>query len=796
MQEYEKTSFCCENTLQEPESPGRPCPLTFAAGKKLKTTLPKTNEMKNQNMKLWAALALGAVCALPAQAQKQKAAVKDTVATVQHGASNMMLNASSESEPRFINVGLPEATGGTVVTENGLAVTFDANAVKTNQAWRQDGSFAGATSRNLSETAIKLGEVGVSMITNSKKGGNKFAGVFNLKTNSFGLMSGNLSLSGPLKRGWYYAANAFVNLDPGTTNVNFTRFLDKTQLYKGILTKRYKKGEFNVQYKYATSKMINTKMSPYIYRDGKQVDALDNFDIAHGNYLGNSITWHVKDPLTGEYKDINILDDTGTQTHMLDLFGKHTFDNGMNLDYSFRYQHALSGANEFAYSAITDASNLPANQRYIYANKSTEQVYTGLVQNGTFQYSSGNPVNTVMARLELDKKHEKHHWLVGFQSSYFNADKRATGILTFLQEVAENPQHVIQQELVNGVWTNTKADQYGQWNYNNSMFYYDGTETRNAIYATEQWKILPNLKLDLGARFEWHRINGNWAPGTVRNSWDDKTWISGETQKIKKDNFNKSFTATLTWHILKNFGIIGDAYYIEATDGLRAYKSSNDPLAKTNVVPYFAGGVFFNSKWISVISRVSRISRSNLVASGGFNNSSGENTKLTFNYDIKTVGWTTDANITPFKGFDLHLMLTLQNPVYDNFEFDVFGEHYDYSGLPARITSKTLIEIDPSYQWKKFRVWASARYFSKQSCSYPATLYFPSRWETFAGFDYTHNKHVKFSLNVVNLLNQTGAQGRISGTNTAIDPTPYYDQPVAGTYIRPFTVEFKTQIKF
>lgn len=796
MQEYEKTSFCCENTLQEPESPGRPCPLTFAAGKKLKTTLPKTNEMKNQSMKLWAALALGAVCALPAQAQKQKAAVKDTVATVQHGASNMMLNASSESEPRFINVGLPEATGGTVVTENGLAVTFDANAVKTNQAWRQDGSFAGATSRNLSETAIKLGEVGVSMITNSKKGGNKFAGVFNLKTNSFGLMSGNLSLSGPLKRGWYYAANAFVNLDPGTTNVNFTRFLDKTQLYKGILTKRYKKGEFNVQYKYATSKMINTKMSPYIYRDGKQVDALDNFDIAHGNYLGNSITWHVKDPLTGEYKDINILDDTGTQTHMLDLFGKHTFDNGMNLDYSFRYQHALSGANEFAYSAITDASNLPANQRYIYANKSTEQVYTGLVQNGTFQYSSGNPVNTVMARLELDKKHEKHHWLVGFQSSYFNADKRATGILTFLQEVAENPQHVIQQELVNGVWTNTKADQYGQWNYNNSMFYYDGTETRNAIYATEQWKILPNLKLDLGARFEWHRINGNWAPGTVRNSWDDKTWISGETQKIKKDNFNKSFTATLTWHILKNFGIIGDAYYIEATDGLSAYKSSNDPLAKTNVVPYFAGGVFFNSKWISVISRVSRISRSNLVASGGFNNSSGENTKLTFNYDIKTVGWTTDANITPFKGFDLHLMLTLQNPVYDNFEFDVFGEHYDYSGLPARITSKTLIEIDPSYQWKKFRVWASARYFSKQSCSYPATLYFPSRWETFAGFDYTHNKHVKFSLNVVNLLNQTGAQGRISGTNTAIDPTPYYDQPVAGTYIRPFTVEFKTQIKF
>ena len=752
--------------------------------------------MKNQNMKLWAALALGAVCALPAQAQKQKAAVKDTVATVQHGASNMMLNASSESEPRFINVGLPEATGGTVVTENGLSVTYDTYTLKTNQAWRQDGSFAGATSRNLSETAIKLGEVGVSMITNSKKGGNKFAGVFNLKTNSFGLMSGNLSLSGPLKRGWYYAANAFVNLDPGTTNINFTRFLDNTQLYKGILTKRYKKGEFNVQYKYITSKMLNTKMSPYIYRDGKQVDALDNFDISHGNYLGNSIIWHVKDPLTGEYKDINILDDTGTRTHMFDLFGNHTFDNGMNLDYSFRYQHANAGSGEFAYFAITDATVPTEGQRYIYANKATDQPYTGLVQNATYQYSSGTPVNNAFGRLELSKKHRKHQWLVGLQSSYSNVDNYATGYFSFLQEVAENPQHLIQQNYVNGAWQNTQADRYGQWNYNGSMLYFDGSDTRNAIYATEQWKILPNLKLDLGARFEWHHINGNWAPTEVRNTWADKTWVSGDTQKIKKNNFNKSFTATLTWNILSNFGLIGDAYYIEATDALSVYKTSNDPLAKTNVVPYFAGGVFFNSKWISIISRISHISRSNLVASGGFTNSAGENTKLSFNYDIKTLGWTTDANITPFKGFNLHLMLTLQNPVYDNFEFDVFGEHYNYNGVPARATSKTLIEIDPSYEWKKFRVWASARYFSKQPCSYPATLYFPSRWETFAGFDYKYNKHINFSLNMVNLLNQTGAQGRISGTNTAIDPTPYYDKPVAGTYIRPFTVEFKTQIKF
>ena len=756
--------------------------------------------MKNVNAKLLAATMLFAVCAVPMNAQKKKSkvAVKDTVtAAVSRSASNMMLNASDESTPRFINVGLPEATGGTVVTENGMEVSYDANALSTNRAWRQDGSFTKSESRNLSETAIKLGNVGVSMSTVSKRGGDLFAGALNFKTNSFGLMNGNLSLSGPIKSGWAYAVNAFVNLDPGTTNVNFTRFLDKTQIYKGILTKRYKGGDFNVQYKYANAKMINTKMSPYIYRDGKQVSALDGFDIAHGNYLGNSGIWHFKNPLTGKYEDVDLMDDTGSQTHMADVFGNHRFANGMNLAYNFRYQYANAGSNSFAYSAITDAADLTTDKRYIYANKTTTQVYSGLVQNTTLQYSRDVPVNTLMGRLELSKKQAKYQWMLGFNTSYYNVDNYTSGIFTFMQEVAENPQRVILQKDLDGVWTNAQADEYGQWNYNKSMFYYDGSEYKNAVYAMGNWKILPNLTLDLGARFEWHRIDGNWAPTSVRDEvWTDKTYVSGDTEEIKKDKFNKSFTATLTWNILKNFGLIGDAYYIEATDGLNAYKTANDPLAETNIVPYFAGGVFFNSKWVSLISRISKISRSNLVASGGFNNSAGENTKLSFNYDIETIGWTTDANITPFKGFNLHLMLTLQNPVMDNFEFDVFGEHYDYSGLPARVTSKTLIEIDPSYAWSKFRVWASARYFSKQSCSYPATLYFPSRWETFAGFDYKYNKYINFSVSVVNLLNQTGAQGRISGTNTAIDPTPYYDTAVAGTYIRPFTVEFKTQIKF
>lgn len=95
-------------------------------------------------------------------------------------------------------------------------------------------------------------------------------------------------------------------------------------------------------------------------------------------------------------------------------------------------------------------------------------------------------------------------------------------------------------------------------------------------------------------------------------------------------------------------------------------------------------------------------------------------------------------------------------------------------------------------------MWASARYFSKEFANYPNTLVFAGRWETFAGINYKYDKNIDFSLSAVNLLNQSGAQGSISGTNTttAEQAVALYDKPLAGTYIRPFTIEFKTRIQF
>lgn len=96
------------------------------------------------------------------------------------------------------------------------------------------------------------------------------------------------------------------------------------------------------------------------------------------------------------------------------------------------------------------------------------------------------------------------------------------------------------------------------------------------------------------------------------------------------------------------------------------------------------------------------------------------------------------------------------------------------------------------------RIWASARYFSKTYANLTNSLTFKGRWETFAGANYTLNKHLEFSATVINLLNQRGAQGTIMRTDLYTDEQAanMEGRVLSGNYIRPFTVEFGMKYNF
>lgn len=734
--------------------------------------------------------------------EKDKKASKDSTYQVapnkREAASNMLLNASSDNGPRQIDIGLPLGTYGATITEDGLLVSYDANGVMPTKIWRNDGSFYKIAPMSFTETAIRYGDVSVSAASYSNTGTFKQQGKATFATNSYGLLRGNLMLSGPVANHWYYSVNGYISMDPGTNKSLLNRYRDQVERFKFNLKKKYNnnKDELGIRLKFANIESALDRQTPYTYNSDGTVSELNGLYIGRTAYTEPSKTVTIINPYTGQTQKIDKLKDAGSTTLGVELFGENQLSKLYKLTYIAGYNHSNSGFYNTLNNAISSTDNLASTARLVYAGNSNNQVYTGYYQNVMCIVSPKTPYNTIQTRTELERTGKNNHWTLGLNTQFYNAVNTIRSTFSYLQEVTDNPNILIQQKYVNNSWVNAKANDLGYWNMNGSWQYYSGYDMKNAIYFVDNWNITNKFSAVLSARLELQNINGVWCPDSLRSASSNSSWLSGQTQKIVKHFLNKNVSANLTYKVNHNFGLTGEASYFELGGNLSDYCGSDDPHEKQGQIPYLSAGIYYNSSFVSLVSRVNRIERTNINLNTNFTNDAGESLKKTINYGVKTVGWTTDAIVTPFKGMQLHLMLTLQNPKYENFEFSVYGQDYNYNDLPVRSESKTLIEIEPTYSWSKFSVWGSARYFSKESANYPASLYFASRWETFVGFKYMYNKNLNFSIDAVNLLNQTGAQGSLSGSNTMIDGSSYYGKVLAGTYIRPFTLEFKMNLKF
>ncbi len=152
-------------------------------------------------------------------------------------------------------------------------------------------------------------------------------------------------------------------------------------------------------------------------------------------------------------------------------------------------------------------------------------------------------------------------------------------------------------------------------------------------------------------------------------------------------------------------------------------------------------------------------------------------------------------------GESLNARATWQNPKYKNYS-NVFtfsdGSQavLDYTGNTVTGISKLMVEFDPSYQWGNVRAWGSVRYDSRQYVSRTNLASFSGHFETFAGADWKITRSHSLSLSFVNLLMQSGAKGSIDIADTIDDPSVLDGYVMAGSYIRPFTVDLSYTYSF
>lgn len=715
---------------------------------------------------------------------KSVIALEDTTKTASndHG---VMLNAKDATEPRQVEIGLPMSY--TAVSVDGLPAVYYYWPNTTSNHWRGEQLLARQGLQNIATTAIKFGEIGYGVDSYMERGGEKFKGKLKYQTNTFGAQNFDLNLSGKLAKKTYFTLSTYQNFDPGSMNLKFTNYIDRAQFYTAGLTHLFNddRGRFSVFYKYNETHLLTAlaNYAPFTYDGDGKVSELKNFRMGRDSYLPVDGMMQYRDVKTGELVTDNLYDIIKTRTHEATALLDYDLGNNLSLAVKGKFSHSKGHSGDQLTMGFYEDADAT------YADNG--DAFHGTIQRRLSQINAFC-VKDAMLVAELQKKTASHDWAFGINELYSNIDY-ARSTTQYYHEVAPNPRKLI----YNGV-------EYA--NLNGSTEYDKGFENKLAAYVNDTWRVSRNFRMGYGARVELFNLGvdyisdkrfGDFHIGANYTDAEGNKKTVGITHHTNT-GLNYAVSVSPTYNITHNFGLTGEINFLRQYRHLEAYSGTSLPYYNNR--PFILGraGIFFNSSFVNLVSAFTYARRTNdysrlTVMS---ENPNEDPVMVGASSGIETMGWTTDAMFTPFKGFTFHAMVTLQSPKYTGYKFEAFNKTYDFSGKTVTKQSKLIVELDPNYTYDRFNIWASFRYYGKQYANVGNSVYFNGRWETFAGASYKASKMLTFNVNVVNFLNQRGAQGTIPGSELITDGSQYAGTIMAGNYIRPFTVEFGAKLNF
>ena len=732
----------------------------------------------------------------------------------EEGNRNVMLNAASANGPREIQIGLPSADVN--VLENGLPVTYATNPHSVNTTWRGDASLSHQGLLKIAETALRTGNIGYAVNSFTQLGDKGFNGTLNYKSNHFGLQEFSLNMNGELAKDWYYSANMYQDFDPGTFKIKSTPYQDRTQIYKALITRRYDggAGELTVGYKYSNSHNVYnyaTQSAPFIYVGDGSVREYGKFKLGTTSYLPADNTMTYRNMRTGALEQTTLYDASLNKSSEVTLLNDYRWDNGLRWNLAARYAHSRGAMVYQTPMALIDLKSQDNQDLYDYRYRGIDgsvSAYDGQYVQTRMSCLNAGTIDELLFTSELTKKLSRSTLRLGVNEWFYSIDY-CSNTTMYDQSVPSDGSYAVR------LWDANKRDGYFYDFNKNASEYYKGHENKLALYLTHDWDVTDKLNLYYGARVEWQSLKGEnaavrGADGNFVGRFAD--YYLGATApdgtviapaKLSYDWLNYDLSVAAAYKMTKHFGLTADFTYIVQHPKFEAFAPATMPNTDKISVPLARAGVYYNNQWLSLTSMFSYISKTNNNSTLNLQHGS-EIKAAPLTYDIQTWGWTTDAVMHPFKGFDFHFLFTYQKPTYKKYETSItFNDGYvgniNATGNIVAEIPEVLIELDPSYMiTKDIKLWTSFRYFSKTYANINEAYYFNGHWETFGGVNWQASKRLSLGCTVVNFLNQTGAKGSIAGAEliTKDEAKGIKNQLMTGSYLRPFTVELTASLKF
>lgn len=729
---------------------------------------------------------------------------------------NVMLNASDANKPREIQIGLPSED--VTVYENGLPAVYSSSVHRLSAHWRSDASLKGTDLMTPSESAIATGNIAYAVSSFSELGQKEFKGKLNYKANHFGMQNVDLNLSGGIGDNWLYTASMYQNFDPGSFKLRFTDYADRTQLYHFGITRILNdgKGRISLLYKYSNSKNPGNfaNAAPFIYSGDGSIKKIDGFDPGMDSYVQRQGSFQYLNTKSGKMETWNMSDGSENHANEIALISQYQFDNGWLWKFNAKYMNAPH-ANfvDYGGSTISQVSEADGYQL------SDGSAYSGYIE-GRRTWLHVGKVSNALLTTEISKQLNNHKLMIGLNEWYYHLNYYSSSF-QWAGTVEAYPR-TLSQMYVNPLDPTQTARRSETFGYNElSPEYTKGSENKLALYFTDEWKVSPKFKVFYGGRLEYYRMSaeqistprfsgfhlGNYNTYATAAGSVVATEHSIEAKNVTKDKLNYAATLQLTYNLTRQFGLTADATIATRFPRISEYAGTGptEEQYKRVTIPLIRGGIFYKNDWIDLSSMVTYISKSNNIDQQNLTKpGTTEGKTVLLIYNIQTLGWTTSAEINPFKNFHMHALFTYQKPVYKNYNASVTFSDGQSMGVNAnnmivKEIPQVLIELDPKYDiTKNLNAWLSFRYFGKTYANLQEALYFNGHWETFGGINWNVNKKLSLGVSVINIFNEKGAKGTISGSEliTKQEAGKYEGKYMSGSYLRPFTVEFSAGIKF
>lgn len=729
---------------------------------------------------------------------------------------NVMLNASDANKPREIQIGLPSED--VTVYENGLPAVYSSSVHKLSAHWRSDASLKGTDLMTPSESAIATGNIAYAVSSFSELGQKEFKGKLNYKANHFGMQNVDLNLSGGIGDNWLYTASMYQNFDPGSFKLRFTDYADRTQLYHFGITRILNdgKGRVSLLYKYSNSKNPGNfaNAAPFIYSGDGSIKKIDGFDPGMDSYVQRQGSFQYLNTKSGKMETWNMNDGSDNHANEIALISQYQFDNGWLWKFNAKYMNApRANFVDYGGSTISQVSEADGYQL------SDGSAYSGYIE-GRRTWLHVGKVSNALLTTEISKQLNNHKLMIGLNEWYYHLNYYSSSF-QWAGTVEAYPRTLSQMYVnpLDPTQTDRRSETFG---YNElSPEYTKGSENKLALYFTDEWKVSPKFKVFYGGRLEYYRMSaeqistprfsgfhlGNYNTYATAAGSVVATEHSIEAKNVTKDKLNYAATLQLTYNLTRQFGLTADATIATRFPRISEYAGTGptEEQYKRVTIPLIRGGIFYKNDWIDLSSMVTYISKSNNIDQQNLTKpGTTEGKTVLLIYNIQTLGWTTSAEINPFKNFHMHALFTYQKPVYKNYNASVTFSDGQSMGVNAnnmivKEIPQVLIELDPKYDiTKNLNAWLSFRYFGKTYANLQEALYFNGHWETFGGINWNVNKKLSLGVSVINIFNEKGAKGTISGSEliTKQEAGKYEGKYMSGSYLRPFTVEFSAGIKF